>query len=61
MATEVSATAGAGSDLSRALAFVLNAFGAWRDQGLIGGPEYGRIQSYYQEVQRGELPAGLTL
>ncbi len=58
MAMEESATAGAGGDLSRALAFVLDAFGAWRDRGLIGGPEHGRIQSYYQELQRGESPRG---
>ncbi len=61
MATEVSATVGAGGDLSRALAFMVDAFNTWREQGLIGGPDYGRIQSYYQEVQRRELPAGLTL
>ena len=52
MATETAAMRE--GDLARALAFVTDAFGKWRDQGLIGADEYDRIRAYYDE-KRGAL------
>ena len=54
MAMDMSAPTGAGGDLPRALAFVLDAFARWRDQGLIGGQEFDRLQAYYEDLKRGE-------
>jgi hypothetical protein len=66
MAMEMSATTGAGGDLSRALAFVQGAFAQWRGQGLMSGQEFDRLQAYYEDLKRGEqsgrsLVGALTL